>query len=70
MYNNGTTKFLNSLNINCTFILYMNTIEQILLDHSIDKIKIVEPGDFVNVNLDLVILLDIAGYLIGKSFPS
>lgn len=39
----------------------MNTIEQILLDHSIDKIKIVEPGDFVNVNLDLVILLDIAG---------
>ena len=39
----------------------MNTIEQILLDHSIDKIRIVEPGDFVNVNLDLVILLDIAG---------
>ena len=39
----------------------MNTIERILLDHSTEKIKTVEPGDFVNVNLDLVILLDIAG---------
>lgn len=40
----------------------MNVIEKILLNHSVDKtVKEVTPGDIVNVSVDKVIMLDIAG---------
>lgn len=40
----------------------MNVIEKILLNHSIDSdVKQVQPGDIVNVSVDKVIMLDIAG---------
>lgn len=40
----------------------MNVIEKILLDHSVDQtVKEVSPGNIVNVSVDKVIMLDIAG---------
>lgn len=39
----------------------MNIIEKILYLHSVDKSGKVEPGDIVRVNVDLAVLLDMAG---------
>lgn len=40
----------------------MNIIEKILLNHSVDNsVSSVQPGDIVNVSVDKVIMLDIAG---------
>lgn len=43
-------------------LIFVNVIEKILLDHSVDSsLKEVSAGDIVNVSVDKAILLDIAG---------